>query len=116
MFRKSLFLFFLLLIPFFLYAQTTRENSSYFDEIELTYLNGQIMPHNLSIAYMTEEYTNSFSFKLIKHTDGSKLWHHLYHQPSIGYGFYYGTLGNDQVYGKSISLYSFFEGPVLNVK
>jgi hypothetical protein len=90
------------------------QKEMFFNSVELNYSPGYIMPHNKSIDYMIKDRTSAFNINLIKQTTGKKRWQQLYHNPRIGYGFYHGTLGNNNVYGKSYSLYSFFEGPCWN--
>ena len=90
------------------------QKEMFFNSVELNYSPGYIMPHNKSIDYMIKDRTSAFNINLIKQTKGKKRWQQLYHNPRIGYGFYHGTLGNNNVYGKSYSLYSFFEGPCWN--
>jgi len=95
-------------------VQLFGQKGMFFNAVEFNYHPGFIMPHNKSIDYMTKENTSAFNINLIKQTNGEEPWQKIYHNPRIGYGFYHGTLGNNNVYGKSYSLYSFFEGPCWN--
>lgn len=91
------------------------QEEAFFNSIEADYNPGFIMPHNSSIDYITRDYTKGFNISLVKQSNGSKLWQQVYHYPRIGYGFYHGTLGNDKVFGKTYSLYSFFDAPIFHI-
>jgi hypothetical protein len=82
-----------------------------FDKTEFSCHSGMIMPHVPSIDYVTREYTSGLNLRLIHTTRGSKTWQQDYRHPLLGLGYHYGSLGNQQVYGKAHSLYGFFEGP-----
>lgn len=103
-------LVFVIFLSIFSVMAGTAQNS-WFHGIESAGQSGFIMPHNRSIDYMTSEYVNAFHLNLVRETDGDKLWEKLYGYPSLGFGFYHGSLGNNHVYGKSYSLYSYFEAP-----
>ncbi len=105
----SIFFFF-----FISSVQLSAQKEMFFNALELNYTPGFIMPHNKSIDYMIKDYTSGFNINLVKQTTGKEQWEQIYHKPRLGYGFYHGTLGNNNVYGKSYSLYSFFEGPFWN--
>jgi len=109
---KKLFtrLVFVVFFTLFCFTEGIAQNR-WFHGFEAAGQSGFIMPHNRSIDYMTSEYVNAFHLNLIRETDGDKLWEKLYSYPSLGFGFYHGNLGNNSVYGKSYSLYSYFEAP-----
>ena len=97
-------------------AKCYGQNEPFFNGVEINHHRGFIMPHNASIDYITKDYTTAFNINLIKQTTGKKLWQQIYHNPRLGYGFNYNTLGNNEIFGKSYSIYSFFEGPCWNYK
>ena len=92
-------------------AQEETAGSFPFDKTEFSYHSGMIMPHVPSIDYVTREYTSAWNIRLIHTTRGSRPWQQDYRHPLLGLGYHYGSLGNQQVYGKAHSLYGFFEGP-----
>ena len=92
------------------------QDDSFFNEIEFNYNPGYIMPHNSSIDYLTEDNTSSFNIELIRQTKGTKLWQRIYHKPRLGFGLYHGSMGNNKIFGKSYSVYSFFDAPIFEIK
>ncbi|MGM0497404.1 MAG: acyloxyacyl hydrolase [Bacteroidota bacterium] len=100
----------------FLSNKSLGQKDSFFNGLEFNYNPGYIMPHNTSIDYIIEENTSSFNIDLINQTTGEKLWQRVYNNPRLGYGFYHGSMGNNKVFGKSYSLYSFFDAPIFRIK
>jgi hypothetical protein len=92
-------------------AQEETSGTFPFDKTEFSYHSGMIMPHVPSIDYVTRDYTSALNLRLIHTTRGSREWQQEYSRPLLGLGYHYGSLGNQQVYGKAHSLYGFFEGP-----
>ena len=92
------------------------QDDSYFNEMEFNYNTGFIMPHNTSIDYIIKDNTTSFNIELIRQTTGKKLWQRIYHRPRLGFGLYHGSMGNNTIFGKSYSIYSFFDAPILKIK
>jgi len=86
-----------------------------FDQAELSYHSGIIMPHVPAIDFMTNDYTSGLDLRLLHNSDGSRGWHHLFHYPRLGLGYHHGSLGNKQVYGQAHSLYGFFEAPAITI-
>ncbi len=91
------------------------KNWSGIDGIEGTYNDGIVMPHTESIEYLTKDFVKSFSIHVYKETNGEKLWQKVYHQPRLGVGFNFSTLGNKEVFGNAYSIYPFFEAPFLTI-
>lgn len=110
----------LLLFIFFAvttFAQEKKQDKELpFDQTEISYNSGMIMPHVPAIDFITNEYISSFNLNLIKKKDGEKLWENLYHQPALGVGYYHGSLGNREIYGNAHSVYAFFEAPIWNIR
>ncbi len=87
-----------------------------FDQAEITYQSGMIMPHVPAIDFISNDYTWGLNVRLLQTTRGTARWHHLYSRPVLGIGYHQGSLGNDRVYGGARSLYGFFEGPVFRIE
>ncbi len=87
-----------------------------FDQTEISYNSGMIMPHVPAIDFITNDYISSFNLNLLKRMDGDKPWQNLYHHPDLGIGYYQGSLGNKKIYGHAYSLYAFFEAPIWNFR
>jgi hypothetical protein len=105
---------FLMLISVSCAAQPDSVHSQFpFDKAEFAFHSGMIMPHVPSIDYTINDYTSGLDIRLFHTTRGNHGWQHLYHFPRVGLGYYHGSLGNEQIYGKAHSLYGFFEAPLL---
>jgi len=96
-------------------VQDSLERRFIFDKVDLSYRSGMIMPHVPAIDFMVRDHTSGMDLRLLHTSDGSKSWHQLFHHPRLGLGYYQGSLGNDQVYGRARSFYGFFEAPALTL-
>ncbi|MFO8235212.1 MAG: acyloxyacyl hydrolase [Bacteroidales bacterium] len=116
MYKKLQINIFIIFISSFLSAQE-KDGKHLFniDGFETSYNDGVVMPHNETIDFLTRDYIRSFSLNFLYHTNGEKLWQKLYHNPQLGWGYSYSTLGNKKIFGDAHSIYSFFEAPVLSI-
>jgi hypothetical protein len=115
--KKSILLLFILILSIQLRGQEENRNNAFpFDQAEISYNSGMIMPHVPAIDFITNDYISSFNLNLLKKMDGDKPWEKLYHHPDLGLGYYQGSLGNNKIYGHAHSLYAFFEAPIWNVR
>ena len=56
----------------------------------------------------------SYRVELVRHTDGSALWHHTYRFPSYGAGVQFADFGGGPTdRGRPVSVYGFIQTPVL---
>jgi hypothetical protein len=49
-------------------------------------------------------------------TNGSKLWHQLYHEPNIGLSFFYTNVGNNKYTGSNAAAFAFIQFPYVRFK
>lgn len=55
----------------------------------------------------------SYRVELVRHTDGSALWHHTYRFPSYGAGVQFGDFGGAPTdRGRPVSVYGFIQTPI----
>ena len=56
----------------------------------------------------------SYRIELVRHTDGSALWHHTYRFPSYGAGVQFADFGGGPTdRGRPVSVYGFIQTPIL---
>ena len=81
--------------------------------IESNYHYGYLLPEYTFFNYLTNDAVKAFDIELKKELKGEKLWERVYHYPSVGLATYCGSLGNDTVFGKVISVYPFLNFPLI---
>jgi hypothetical protein len=72
---------------------------------------GFIYPHHSSIAYSMRSRISSFELNLTTDTYGRGSWDELYRYPRMGTGYFYTSLGNNEVFGKAHTLFFFMDIP-----
>ena len=60
-------------------------------------------------TYITNDYISSLDLSISKKTIGNNKWQVLYKYPEFGISFFYSTLGNDDVFGRELSINPFFK-------
>lgn len=80
------------------------------DDLSLSvdYHSGFLLPEYSHLLYVVEDNIQSAGVTLSKRTTGKNVWEHLYKYPEYGLSLFYSTLGNDQVHGREIALFPFF--------
>ncbi len=84
--------------------------------IALNYHYGFIVPEYSNLIYIVEDYVQSASLYFSKKTTGKNDWEQLYNYPEYGLSLFYSTLGNDQVHGREIALFPFFNLDIISGK
>jgi hypothetical protein len=74
------------------------------------------LPFYDAVSYMMQDEIYGFDVSASFPSYGKDYWEKLYNYPRTGAGFSYWTLGNDEVFGKSFSLFSFINIPLLKSK
>lgn len=77
---------------------------------------GLIIPEYQFINYFTNDYVRSVDLSLVKQTTGKTYWDQLFKYPQYGLSLFYSTLGNNDVFGKELSLNYFFKTNLINNK
>ena len=113
--KKTILLLFIVVAVETLAQEKKQDKGLPFDQTEVFYNSGMIMPHVPAIDFVTEEYISSFNLNFLKTMDGEKTWENVYHHPNLGIGYYQGSLGNNKIYGNAYSLYALFEAPIWRV-
>lgn len=110
---KSFFIFLVILITSNLKAQNSHLNDAH---LKADYHYGFLLPEYPFLNYLTNDGVKAFDIELTKDLTGKKLWERVYNYPSVGIAGYYGSLGNDTVFGKVFSLYPFVRFPLFERK
>jgi hypothetical protein len=72
---------------------------------------GYVYPHHSSIAYSLESRIASLELNVTTDTYGRGLWDELYRFPRMGAGYFYTSLGNNDVFGHAHALFLFMDVP-----
>jgi hypothetical protein len=106
---KKLFLVIILFTITYVEAQNPDKiTAKYNFRIEPRIQYGFIMPHYQSFRYFIKKHTKSFELNFGIKTSGSKIWQSIYHYPTLGLGFYFADLGNNEILGNSAAAYGYF--------
>ncbi len=68
---------------------------------------GLVIPHHNSMTYLIEDFSKGFEITVGRRFYNQKHWSSLFNYPELGFGFHYGTLGNDDIFGKGIALFHY---------
>jgi hypothetical protein len=60
-----------------------------FNEVNLSFLNGNVLPHTEDMHHLIENHPTGIMLTLINKTNGEKDWHKLYNYPDYGTYFIY---------------------------
>ncbi len=80
--------------------------------LKTDYHYGFLLPEYSFISYFTDDAVRGFQVETVKKLKGEKLWQRLYDYPSVSLAAYYGSLANDTVFGKVVSLFPSFYFPL----
>lgn len=107
----SVYFVFILLVPGYIFAQeNSSEGNNFF--IDAQYHYGFVMPHHESIRQVVNRNVPGIEIRAGKEAFGHNIWEQLYCFPRIGLGYYSSGLGNDAVFGRAHSLFSFIDMPI----
>ncbi len=117
-FHFFLYLFFWTLLIPKIFAQEDSTRSFFTDNLSVSgqFGAGFLMAHRGSLESLVNSYTSSFFFDIGKTTFGKKAWEQLYNYPTLGIGYYHGSLGNKDIFGHSDGIYGFIESPYFQEK
>lgn len=94
----------------FLFAQEKSVNNWF---IGGSYHYGFIHPVRMSIKYNVKDHVRGIELYAGRQAGGDSFWDKLYRYPSTGLAYYYGTLANDEVFGRAHGLYPYFSSPLV---
>lgn len=101
---------YLIILFAFFVGQDTLAQEKFTDNLSLSinYHHGFLLPEYSYLLYLVKDNIQSASVTLSKRTTGKNVWEHLYKYPEYGVSLFYSTLGNDEVHGREIALFPFF--------
>ncbi len=108
--KHCLYLF-LFLVTFSPGALAQEKSTEWVLEPVLHY--GSIVPHHEFMQEFLDGPLVAGELKWGIQTTGQNAWEQLYGFPRYGFGVYYGNIGNRQVLGNPLALYSFYDIPLL---
>jgi len=113
---KLRFLALLFLIAFYFQFAFGQHDSARYRFKDNLYFSAQLgsgflIAHRSSLAPLVNSYTQSLFVEIAKSSFGKKAWQQLYNYPSLGIGYYHGSLGNNDIFGHSNGIYGFIEAP-----
>ncbi len=77
---------------------------------------GFMHPFRKSVKYNVTDHIYSLELFAGRQYTGINFWDRLYRYPEAGIGYYYGSLGNNKVFGKAHALYPYFSAPLYSGK
>ena len=111
---KTIYFFFF----FALILQTiiaSNSNDSVYYAIEAKYQYGILVPHHPEIYYFVKDYTQGGEINFIRRRYNSNFWESEYKRLETGIGFWFSSLGRDEIYGHAFSLFPFVNLQLLNI-
>lgn len=90
-------------------------------EISGNYLGGALnfgipLPHHETISYSLNSKSYGLELNYTLKTNNENYWDVLYRKPKIGFGYYLGNFGGNEVFGYNHALYSFIEASIFKFK
>lgn len=80
------------------------------------YHYGYVLPEYPYFTYIVNAPVQSFSVSISKPTLGKNEYERLYNYPEYGVSFLYTTLGNDDVFGREIGIYPYYQLKIISRK
>jgi len=73
------------------------------------YHYGSVLAEYSSFTYLTTDFVQSVDFFVEKESVGKNPWEEVYGYPTYGIGFFYTTLGNDEIHGRELAVFPFMK-------
>ncbi|KAF2519917.1 acyloxyacyl hydrolase [Flavobacterium salilacus subsp. salilacus] len=101
---RHLLLYFLLLFPLLLFAQSGAEGKY---TVDANYFYGNIVPHRKSIQHLITGHPEGVVISFNRKTFGEKEWESAYNYPDWGFSFHYEDMKNQSL-GEMYGLYGHY--------
>lgn len=89
-------------------------------QYKVEFVMGEIFQHSDKVKNYLKEadlnYVMGVNFGVEWQTSGGKNWHHYFNMPTVGVGFTYLNLGNDNLLGHAVSAYPYIDLPLVRTK
>ena len=123
MFRYNQFLLLIVAIIFTLtseysYSKTVAKHiskDSTLRKVSVASHFGLVIPHHEDMVYFVNDFSYGLdvNFSLTKY---NQEWYQYLNYPEVGFGLFYNTFGNSQIYGEGISAYSYIQSYLFRAK
>jgi len=82
---------------------------------------GIVVPHHASMMYFLEDFSGGVEVNYGRSFFSEDSWESYFNYPEIGLGLYYGTFGNQEIYGSGFALfpyinYNIYRTPKLSIQ
>lgn len=74
--------------------------------IEARFKPGYLLGHRVVMGHLATDHTFATELSFVYRTNGEKSWHKHYKYPEIALNLYYGSVGNTQILGNFVGIYS----------
>ncbi len=75
--------------------------------LSVKFHRGIVLPFHDDMIYMLKDFSNGVELNYGSRNFSKNSWQANFNYPEIGLGLYYGTLGNDEIYGSGIALFPY---------
>jgi hypothetical protein len=82
-------------------------NDSVYYSVEAKYHYGIFIPHHSDYIYQVKDYIQGGEVNVIRTRYRHGVWENSFNRIEFGFGMWYGSFGNDDVFGRGIALYPF---------
>ncbi|MEM9050487.1 MAG: acyloxyacyl hydrolase [Bacteroidota bacterium] len=77
---------------------------------------GYVIPEYSSFTLLTVDPVHSLEFTAEKRLGNRNPWNQVFNHPTVGFTFFYTTLGNDEIHGSEYSLFPYVLLPIIERK
>ena len=103
---------------FYLFGSTinTHAQSRFSDDLKVegAVHFGFNVPEYQMFTYITNDYIRSVNISVVKETKGKNEWEKIFNYPEYGLSLFYSSLGNDDAFGRELSLVPFFRTNIID--
>jgi len=76
---------------------------------------GLVLPHHEDMIYFVNDFSYGLDINFGK-TKYNQEWYQYLNYPEVGFGLFYNTFGNSEIYGEGIAAYSYIQSNLLRAK
>lgn len=91
------------------------QDERFWDNVSVSshYHYGSVLAEYSSFTYLTTDFVQSVDIYFEKESVGKNPWEEVFGYPTYGIGFFYTTLGNDEIHGRELALFPFMKFRIL---
>ena len=105
-------------VLWFLFFTKLSAQDKFTDDLTVTanYHHGFMLPEYSNFLYLVDRDIQSVAINISKKTTGRNDFEQIYNYPEYGVSLFYSTLGNDEVHGREIALFPYFQVDIISNK